>query len=384
MRAYRLKPGVIIHGAAGSVTRMDSFAYDHNLPCLNPNCKSHGRPHANCRCYAGAEHAAAPLGSGEYAKGGEVHYCAHGMPHHESCEHYADGGQVELNHQTMVNPDLAVDHMIAECGLHHALTKTGMSRSPDKTMASQQFIEHSKKGAEKTERVSKDLLSKHEHPSDSPGVEALRSHLDNVRLNPSQLLNVGGSLGETLPSHANALAAKTAKVVNYLQAIRPQGTQNTPLDRIIPPSKERENEYNRQLHVAQNPLSVTNSIKKGTVKPDDLVTLKTLYPALHQSLVNGAGRALIDARTGDKQVTYRQKQGLSALFGQPVDSSQTLVSMQAIIKANGGPQQPQPQSGKPQKQRSGSKAPTAATQKTLEKTDELYETPLDQLQTRKR
>lgn len=62
-------------------------AYDAGLPCLNPNCKSHGQPHANCKCYAG------------HAKGGQVtnlRYCAYGMPHEDGCE-YASGGRVESN-----------------------------------------------------------------------------------------------------------------------------------------------------------------------------------------------------------------------------------------------------------------------------------------------
>lgn len=63
------------------------------LPCLNPHCKSHGRPHKNCLCYG-------PGGpsSENYAEGGEVEpqiaYCAYGFPHHAGCE-FAKGGKVE-------------------------------------------------------------------------------------------------------------------------------------------------------------------------------------------------------------------------------------------------------------------------------------------------
>ncbi len=63
-------------------------AYDAGLPCLNPHCKSHGKPHPNCRCYSGGE---------AYAKGGEVsrlRYCAHGKPHMSDCS-YARGGVSE-------------------------------------------------------------------------------------------------------------------------------------------------------------------------------------------------------------------------------------------------------------------------------------------------
>lgn len=57
-------------------------AYDLNLPCLNPNCHSHGVPHPNCRCYG-------------FSEGGEVgHYCSEARPHKPECEYFAAGGDV--------------------------------------------------------------------------------------------------------------------------------------------------------------------------------------------------------------------------------------------------------------------------------------------------
>lgn len=56
--------------------------YDLNLPCLNPNCHSHGRPHPNCRCYG-------------FAEGGEVgHFCSEAREHNPDCEYYVKGGEV--------------------------------------------------------------------------------------------------------------------------------------------------------------------------------------------------------------------------------------------------------------------------------------------------
>lgn len=62
---------------------MNTFAYDKKLPCLNPSCKSHGRPHPNCRCYG-------------FSDGGEVgSYCSEARAHKEDCEYYfSDGGLV--------------------------------------------------------------------------------------------------------------------------------------------------------------------------------------------------------------------------------------------------------------------------------------------------
>ncbi len=58
-------------------------AYDKGLPCLNPSCKSHGRPHPNCQCY------------GPMADGGQVeNFCATNRAHNKGCEYFAEGGDV--------------------------------------------------------------------------------------------------------------------------------------------------------------------------------------------------------------------------------------------------------------------------------------------------
>jgi hypothetical protein len=60
-------------------------AYDMGLPCLNPHCKSQGKPHPNCRCYG-------------FAEGGKVESaCAKKIKHEPKCEYYAEGGDVETD-----------------------------------------------------------------------------------------------------------------------------------------------------------------------------------------------------------------------------------------------------------------------------------------------
>lgn len=56
------------------------------LPCLNPHCKSHGKPHPNCRCYSGGEN---------YSEGGQVgHFCSTAQEHNSDCEYFSGGGEV--------------------------------------------------------------------------------------------------------------------------------------------------------------------------------------------------------------------------------------------------------------------------------------------------
>lgn len=335
------------------------YAYDAGLPCRNPNCASHGKPHPNCKCY-----------SEGMAQGGVVHYCAKGMPHIESCTHYATGGQVENNQQFNDNPDLAVDNLIANNGLHHLLTKTGHSQSPDPTKATQDFMESSKRGVGAADREIGDVFAKAQRKHDHDGVEALKTHLDSIQQDPSQLLKVGGSIGEDLPQHGVAIGAKAANAVEYLRSLKPMGQQNNPLDAVQQPSKMAQAMYDRQVHIAQDPLHIMNHIKTGRVQPTDLQTLHTLYPKLGQEIIRKAGETLIKAKTDGTPISYKHKMGLSALMGQPLDSTQTPAAMQAIIRSQPVPQ-PLPN------KKNGA---TAATQETIEKTDKLYETPLDRRQ----
>lgn len=98
------------------------------LPCMNPECKSFGQSHPNCRCWgqkesffsesrlpeASRSSQPTPITSfGEvpedrrktrlspsrvlrgWAEGGDVgeHYCSHSRAHHKDCEYFVDGGE---------------------------------------------------------------------------------------------------------------------------------------------------------------------------------------------------------------------------------------------------------------------------------------------------
>lgn len=191
-----------------------------------------------------------------------------------------------------------------------------------------------------------------EHMDIKPDIDArekLKEHLDQLRLNPEQLINVGGNLGNVLPNHAVALAARAATALNYLTSLKPKGSQSNPLDPVVPPTKASHALYNRQLDIAQNPNLALQHVKNGTIQPVDLNTLKTLYPNLHTSMVQKAGEALIDAKANGMDIPRRTKQGLSDFLGQPLDFVQTPAAMQAIIKANTPPMQAQAPQKKPKK-----------------------------------
>lgn len=344
-----------------------------NYVCRNPSCRSYGKSHPHCACGSpGARTDQSQNTGGEYsyAHGGEVHHCSTLQPHHESCPMFAEGGEVEANQEFENNPSLAVDHHIAHSGLLHALTKSGHSKSENEHKPFDDFLDSSRRGRKSVEHHTKNHFDKKHDDIETPkdDIEALKKHLDHLRENPGELLNVGGNLPE---SHGGALAAKAATATNYLNSIRPQQFQAGPMDDPMPAGKMDNQYYDRHLAIAQSPLSVLGHVRAGTVQPDDLNTLRNLYPHLADSLSNKTGAALIEAKTNGTEIPYKQKQGLSHLLSQPLDATMSPVAMRAIIASAKTPESPsQPGNGK----KSGA---TAATQKTIKETDDLYKTPLD-------
>jgi hypothetical protein len=328
-------------------------------PCLNSDCSKYlvAGGHPNCACYQN---------SPEYglAHGGCV------GNHKEDCEYFASGGEVEFNKLHLNNPQAALDLVGAQKGLLHLITKTGQNgKSQDPHKHLEEYVDNARRGHKTLDSHVSKLLGpeKLDVDSNSGDVTALRSHLDDLQANPEKALDVGGDLGSTLPMHGAALGSKLANSLNYFQSLKPQASQNSPLDPIIPPSKASENAYHRQLEIAENPMLVLHHSKFGTLQPQDLKTLHTIYPSLGQSMTQKSGEALIDAKQKNTSIPYRQKQGLSQLLGQPLDSTQTVGAMQAIIKANTPSQVPQSQGQ--------SKKASGTELKQIDKVNEDFATP---------
>lgn len=322
-------------------------------PCINPSCKSYGRPHPNCLCYGSGS---SEIGWSQMAQGGEV--CSRNDPHHSSCEHYE-------------HPQETLDSSIYHHGLLHLLTKTGHSKSEDPSRSMHDHKEASIKGMRAHHSHMGNLFEKVEkHKSDTKASMALKNHLDYMQQDPESLLDVGGNIGG---NHGAQIASLAGTAINHLQSFKPVQSQNAPLDQKSPIDKMAENRYNRHLELAENPASILQHVKDGTLRPSDIQTISTLYPKLFTSMKSKANDSLMEAITNGKIIPYKQKLSLSLLLGQPLDSTQTPQSMQAIM-ASVGPQQVQNQAQKQPKKASGVEL------KQINKVDEMSETSLQRRQ----
>lgn len=291
--------------------------------------------------------------------------------HHESAELLGDHPLVGSVGKKVLEPIMA----------RLAQPMLDKDTHPEALRGSVDYLASSARGAQKLDHETGRLMEKGKLPthlqemSRESSRNELKEKLESIQANPSQLLDISGSLGHYLPEHAGQMGATAAQATQYLASIKPKPIQNGPLDEVTDPDPVSVDNYDRQLDIANHPLIVFEHIKDGTLQSQDLTTLSTIYPGLHKSLVSKVGEELIKAKSADQEIPYNQRMALSLVLGQPLDSTMTSASMMAIISSSANAQdQSQSQGG------AGRQGTTAATQKTIAKTDSLYETNLDRIQ----
>lgn len=203
---------------------------------------------------------------------------------------------------------------------------------------------------------------------DEKDLEKLDQRLKDVAVNPSPMFQVAGDLGHYMPDHAAALSGAAMSAAIYLNQKRPSNPRQSPLDSEIPLSKAQKSAYLRTLSIAQQPLLVLSHIKRGTLLPQDVETVRNLYPGLYGKMTQKLMNAMADHLAKGESVPYSTRQSLSLFLGQPLDSTMTPTSIQniqTVFMKNGSA--PQPAQGAPS-------APKKSTSK-LGKISQNLQTP---------
>lgn len=173
------------------------------------------------------------------------------------------------------------------------------------------------------------VLPSHLIPDDK-SKEKLDKKLKDLQANNEPLLNVGDQVGHYMPEHSGAIAQVAMQSVNYLNSIRPSTDKQNPLDSEVKPSEVEKAAFDNALAIAQQPLIVLKDIKNGNVTQQDLMHLKSMYPALYTKLQSKLQKEMIDAVHKEQVIPYKTRLGLSIFLGQPLDSTMT---PQAIMAA---------------------------------------------------
>ncbi len=201
-------------------------------------------------------------------------------------------------------------------------------------------------GQKQLSKISSELFSgalktiPQNYTSDDKDLKNLDEKVDEFSQNPKGLMNVAGSVGHYAPDHASALAKTAATAVTYLSSQKPRPIQASPLDTKFEPTKDQMNQYNRKLAIANNPNSIIQHIKNGTLLPQDMKTLTTIYPGYYNKISQALMNAMTDHLSKDGEIPYRMRQSLSLFLGHAVDSTltpQSIMAAQAVYVAKTPP-----------------------------------------------
>jgi hypothetical protein len=170
-----------------------------------------------------------------------------------------------------------------------------------------------------------------------------------------------------LPDHAMSASNVASTAVNYLAQQRPQSTQSSPLDRPMEPTPQQKQAYLRTLTNAEKPLNVLSKIKDGTLSPQDVKDVASMYPKLYAQMKQKLTDGMLENQAKGRPIPYQTKAAMSLFLGTPLDSTFSPQSMHAIQIAQSTPTSQQQSAAAP-KQKRGT-AP-------LKNFADVYSTPL--------
>lgn len=219
------------------------------------------------------------------------------------------------------------------------------------------------KGTEAVLKAGREVLPQSQVPNEKDR-NRLDKKLKELQKDSSPLMDAGGKTAHYLPDHGAAMGQTAANAVQYLNSLRPNTDKAMPLDAVPKVNKIASSEFNRALDIAEQPLVVLKDLKNGTLTPQDVTHLKVLYPDLYDKMNQHLMNGLITKKADDEPIPYKTKLSLSLFMGQPLDSTMTMLAIQATQPV----QTQEPQPGMAQSKPKGS-------MDKLGKLSAMYQTP---------
>lgn len=162
------------------------------------------------------------------------------------------------------------------------------------------------------------------------------------------------------------------RVSNYLSSLRPGNNQPKLAFDEHPDTRAQQKSYHKALNIAAKPLSVLDEIKNGTVEPEHVQHLNSMYPEVNNLLQKKLTEKITQSQLNGDRPSSKVRQGLSLFMGTPLSGELQPQSIQAIqaVFAN---KKPQPQ---------GQGAPKSGSPSKLSKSDQSFLTGGQALQRR--
>ena len=190
------------------------------------------------------------------------------------------------------------------------------------------------KGEQRLNNLAVGILNKDAKSEGVADITKLQKKVEEFKTNPQMLMNHSRQVAYYMPDHEANLSTSAARSLSYLAALSPKTAPPLPLDKPMKASKPAEGRYKQALQIAENPLSIGDKIKKGTLTSQNVDDLKAMYPALYNRMSSKLIQELAERMSDNKSIPYQTRLGLATFLGRPLDST---MLPQAIIS-----NQPQP------------------------------------------
>lgn len=135
---------------------------------------------------------------------------------------------------------------------------------------------------------------------------------------------------QVYPEQNVLLSATKGRVSNYLNSVRPIKDPNKlPYDSEHK-TPQHEKDYNKVLDLANQPLSILNHVKKGSLLPEHMKHFTSMYPDLYSQLSQKMTERIAKGNLKeDKKPPYHIRQSMSLFLGSSLDSTTTPQAIQA-------------------------------------------------------
>lgn len=152
--------------------------------------------------------------------------------------------------------------------------------------------------------------------------DALVSHLSE---------NTEG-IQEAAPSITQGLHSAMSNGVAFLNSKIPQASDQMPMAHDYQPSHGQKTQFGRYFDAVNDPISLLDHVKKGTLSAEHLEAAQSVHP----QLLDEMRKKVIEHMDpgSDKNLSYPVKMSLAKFLGQPLDGTmtpQSILSNQAAL-----------------------------------------------------
>lgn len=159
--------------------------------------------------------------------------------------------------------------------------------------------------------------------------------------------------GEGAPAIQAAASAQLTKTAEFLQSKMPEDPMASETALFKQPYWEPSDyelaKFQRYVDAAENPITVLEHMAAGSVTPEEIETLQTLYPQMYDRLQKQVLDAIMKP---DVNMSYDQRLMLSSIFDTPVDPTLQPNMMGALQQTFAQRKQAPQQGAQPQAPRS--------------------------------